>query len=273
MKIISEIKDQIIKDYNTGESVESIRKQYNLSTGTVRNLLINSGVTLRTRKEARNSKNYAEKFGKSRCFCSNEVERHDIIDSYLRLDSSEIISTRYGVTPRTIRLFLLKQGIQLRTAKESAQSQLVKQRKEDANLAKRGVRNPRQDPAIFEKGIKSGFKRYSYTKNSKIFNNLQGYEKYGIDYAVDILGIPADHIIAGEPSKIPCINYTFCNTTHVYYPDIFITPTNTLIEVKSCYVFKQTELVTHAKQQASKDSGFNHIVLIFSAPGVIDQII
>lgn len=60
----------------------------------------------------------------------------------------------------------------------------------------------------------------------------------------------------------------------MYFPDIYVPKDNLLLEIKSRYIFERIIEKNLAKQQASKDAGFDHKILIFSNDGKnIDQII
>lgn len=49
-----------------------------------------------------------------------------------------------------------------------------------------------------------------------------------------------------------------------YFPDIYIIPTNTIVEVKSVYTYSQQKVRNAAKRQACIDRGFNFAYIVFN---------
>lgn len=74
-------------------------------------------------------------------------------------------------------------------------------------------------------------------------------------------GFPADEILNGK--GIPRIPFEG-NKSGYYRPDIFLPKINLLIEVKSDFTYAHTEKqrsTVHAKQKASIEAGFNHVIV------------
>jgi len=89
-----------------------------------------------------------------------------------------------------------------------------------------GVRNASQYHPVFDKIAKS--------KNTKLYEFLQGWEPYAIDY---LLGeFCEDDLYFGK--DVPRIEYIYTdNKYHIYSPDIYIKSIDTIVEVKSVYTY------------------------------------
>lgn len=90
--------------------------------------------------------------------------------------------------------------------------------------------------------------------------HCQGYEDVIIQYLHDY-GFTTDDILNGK--HIPRIPFKG-NKSGVYRPDIFLPKINLLIEVKSDFTYAHTEKLqaaVHAKQKASIEAGFNHVII------------
>lgn len=243
--------EEIISDYQGGLPMLQLEHKYNVHRAALKRILVRNGVSLKTRKEIRNSDHYIASF-KQRKYkvCAPEIQE-DIVNMYLNHDSPEIIADKYNVTPRVIRLHLKKNGVKMRTSTESAQQEITKIRK---------MRKPTFPFRSFEyKGIE--------------YNRIQGWEHFGIMYAANTLCESGETIIAGRIEDIPRINYVYNGKNRTYFPDIYIPHLNLLLEVKSIYTYRAHKELNTAKQQAAKQLGYNHQIIIFNHRGEVMQII
>ena len=90
--------------------------------------------------------------------------------------------------------------------------------------------------------------------------HCQGYEDVIIQYLHEY-GFTADEILNGK--DIPRIPFKG-NKSGYHRPDIFLPKINLLIEVKSDFTYAHTEKqrsTVHAKQKASMEAGFNHVII------------
>lgn len=62
---------------------------------------------------------------------------------------------------------------------------------------------------------------------------------------------------------VPAISYTFAGKTRKFTPDIFIPSRNTIVEVKSAYVWSRNIPKNLAKRDAIKEAGFNCMMIIW----------
>ena len=94
---------------------------------------------------------------------------------------------------------------------------------------------------------------------------IQGYENLELD---DILKIyKEDEIEVSSSEKVPRIPYDFENTERMYYPDIFISKDNKIIEVKSCYTFLLDVDKNLTKKDYVKNLGYEFEFLIYDKDG------
>lgn len=107
----------------------------------------------------------------------------------------------------------------------------------------------------------SGYKFYDMTIDNKLFQNLQGYEKFFLlsnDYDVK-------DIVHGE--TVPRINYILDNVHRVYHPDFYIPSQNKIIEVKSPYTFQIGYDKNMEKQQYALKNGYSFEFKIYDYKG------
>lgn len=127
-----------------------------------------------------------------------------------------------------------------------------------ACLERYGFENPLQNAEIYEKVLIAHFRTKDYTLPSGKVVKVQGYEPKVIDellqkYSEDDLVIDNKEM----ETYIGKILYTFKDSTHRYYPDIFIIPENKVVEVKSTYTYEAMLDRNLAKKKAVEDAGFN----------------
>jgi hypothetical protein len=134
----------------------------------------------------------------------------------------------------------------------------VRDKIENTNLEKYGVRHLMQDHNVFEE-------RQSYRKTNKQFTfpsgkvvNVQGYEPLVIQQLLDS-GYSEDQIqVTGRKG----FKYVFEGKERIYHPDIIIPHENRVIEVKSKYWYERELSKNLAKQQGTISAGFTHEFVI-----------
>jgi len=121
---------------------------------------------------------------------------------------------------------------------------------------KYGVDNPMQDPNIFNKNQKSGYKFKDYKLPSGRIIEVQGYEPQMLDVLFE-QGYKEEDLVIQQRKEMPEIwYYTSDQKKHRYYPDIFIISENKIIEVKSEYTYDVNLEINLLKQQACLDAGY-----------------
>lgn len=93
---------------------------------------------------------------------------------------------------------------------------------------------------------------------------VQGYEPYALAHLVDVEGISPDRIRVGD--DVPVIKYFDAKEGKVrrHYPDIFIPSKNTLVEVKSPYLFLKGLRSLKLKRKGAKAVGYKYRVCVIS---------
>ena len=100
------------------------------------------------------------------------------------------------------------------------QRKSVMEKVRETNLKLYGVEYVTQNVYIFQKAQRSAFKRKKYTFPSGKEVYIQGYEHFALDELLKA-NIVEDDIITDAVS-MPTIKYKLGDTTHSYFPDIFM---------------------------------------------------
>jgi len=149
-------------------------------------------------------------------------------------------------------------------ARGSNKSILTKQ--QNTNIERYGVPNVNQSSIIQAKSQKKGLRYKDFKCPSGAIRKIQGYEHFALDYLFTHASYDELDIIT-DRGTIPRISYVLNETTHYYYPDIFIQSENKLIEVKSDWTYKKSKDVNHLKGNAAVASGYLFEIWIFSRTG------
>ena len=259
--------EYIISKYISGHGIKTLSNEFSVSENTIKNLLLKNNIIIRNKKESRNTTIYNEGFGKSKAKIKDQNIINSIIEEYKNGGSCVEMGIKYEVTHRTILNILRKNQIKIRSNKEAQNHSYTKQRVINGNIKKYGVSNAMQHPDVFEKSNINRFKYKTCIINEVKFDRLQGYEEEGIRYLLNKYpNITIHDINAGKSQDIPIINYVY-DIERIYFPDIYIPKINLLVEVKCDYTFKDTIEMNLAKQKASFDAGYNHLIIVFSDDG------
>jgi hypothetical protein len=132
------------------------------------------------------------------------------------------------------------------------------------NNKKWGVDFPIQNSEFFDNQLKSLYKRKEYLLPSGKIIFIQGFENMAID---ELLTIYKENDIVIGAKQIEDftgkIFYEIDNKKRRYFPDIFLLPLNTIIEVKSDYTFLKQKQQNIAKMNSSIALGFNFKFIIY----------
>jgi len=143
----------------------------------------------------------------------------------------------------------------------------------ETSLRKYGTESPNQDPDIHRKqdGARFRNKKYLFEDGKCIF--LQGYEPWAIDILVG-LGYKSNELET-ETKFMPKINYNEGDKIRRYFPDVYISKENLIIEVKSTWTYEKDKIRNLLKRQACLDAGYNFKFMIFDKDGNLlpDQMI
>lgn len=118
-----------------------------------------------------------------------------------------------------------------------------------------------KDPMFAEKCFNNGKKYKSYNLNNKIIK-IQGYENVVLD---DLrLNYKDNDIVAGiqHIAQIIKLQYFFNDKNHTYWPDIYVTSTNTIYEVKSPFHYSNEIEKNILKAASAINAGYNFIFAI-----------
>lgn len=121
-----------------------------------------------------------------------------------------------------------------------------------------GVENWAQVPEFYQKfSEKQSNKKYSLPSGRSV--HVQGYEHWALDTLFQRHSEQDLKIHTGVPTVFYLVN----GRRKVHYPDIFIVPTNTLVEVKSGYTFRSMLDRNILKGRAALEQGFNYQFWVF----------
>jgi len=144
----------------------------------------------------------------------------------------------------------------------------------ETNLIRYGVRHPMQNFMVFQRSIGARFKIKNYETETGGIIQYQGYENVLIKFLLEDMKIEEDKIVTNR-SCIPEIFYDnpITGKESRYYPDIWISGTNMLFEVKSKFTLKLNTDVTLKKQAECKSRGFNCIIVVCSKKEILELIL
>jgi len=257
----------IISKYNNGHGIKTLAIEFSVSQNAIKNFLLKNEIPIRNPKEARNTNIYNEGYGRNKAKIKDQSIINSIIEQYKNGGSCVEMGSKYNVSHRTILNILRKNNIKIRSNTEAQNHSYTKQRVVDGNIKKFGVSNAMQHPEVFER---SNLNRYKYKTciiNEVIFDRLQGFEEQGIRYLLEkYTNITIHDIKAGRCQDLPRIKYHY-DVDRIYFPDIYIPKINLLVEIKCEYTFKDNIKMNLAKQKSSLESGYNHLIIIFSNDG------
>lgn len=99
-----------------------------------------------------------------------------------------------------------------------------------------GVTTPMHCPELLSKALYTAFSTKDYVFPSGNIVKVQGYEPFALNLLLE-QGVKEDDIVVGC-KNVPRVSY-FHEQDRIYYPDIYIKSTDTLIEIKSMYTYQR----------------------------------
>ena len=253
--------DKVISDYIDGMPIRLIARKYKLFYSSVITILDKNNIKRRTRAEVNKIRN--------RKLSRFSQYKEEIIKLYNNNYTLAQLGSKYNCTQRTIKYWLYKWGIRLRTMSEATKQGAVTRKHQC--LEKYGVEHMMQVPSIFEERSKQLYKYKSVTIEGVLFK-VQGFEPQGIQYLLDS-GILVNSIKHGK--DVPRVKYVYNTSNKVYYPDLFVEQNNTIYEIKCKYTYEQHKKRNIAKAKATASIGYRHITLIYDNRGkeLIDTVV
>lgn len=176
--------------------------------------------------ETKQKQTFLEKYG----------TEHPMQSEQCKIKSKETFFTNYGVShatkiPETI------------------------EKKKKTMKDKFGVEHYSQDPNNYEKVVKSMYVSKEYIWKTGEVSLVQGNEPIVLR-ELEEKGYTYEMVLTGA-TAMPEIWYDFEDSTHRYFPDIFIPNENLLIEVKSPWTVTLNVEKNQAKFSAVKNAGFD----------------
>jgi hypothetical protein len=129
------------------------------------------------------------------------------------------------------------------------------EKKKKTMKEKYGVEHYLQDPSNYEKVVKTMYASKEYIWKTGEVSLVQGNEPIVLR-ELEEKGYTYDMVCTGA-TEMPQLWYEFENSTHRYFPDIYIPTENLLIEVKSPWTVSLDVDKNQAKFKAVKDAGFD----------------
>lgn len=136
-------------------------------------------------------------------------------------------------------------------------------------LKKYGVDHPSRCIEIFEKQQKNSFYFKDYIMPSGAVVRIQGYEDKAIDQLLCFY--KEDEIIVSNSSIFKLLgSITYCEneSTHRYFPDIYIPKDNLIIEVKSTRTYDVHKQKNKLKKEAVENLGIKFQFWIYGPNGL-----
>ena len=131
--------------------------------------------------------------------------------------------------------------------------------------------HPNQNPDVQAKAEKTSFKHRDYTMPSGKIVKIQGYENIALTELLQHFSEEEIHVGRGV---VPHVKYT-CNEgkQRVYYPDFYIEPLNTILEIKSDWTLQLQTCRLEEKAKAVLKAGYNFEVWIYNGRGQNKEIL
>jgi hypothetical protein len=144
------------------------------------------------------------------------------------------------------------------------QTSEYKEKTLSTNIKKYGYANPNQSPEFQQKLQKTSFRFKSYILPSGKEIKVQGYEPFALNV---LLKNYNESDIVVDRKMTPKFWYFIDNKRKIYYPDIFIKSTNTIIEIKSDWTNKLHPVIDALKKDSVLKEGYNFQKMIFDRKG------
>jgi len=130
-----------------------------------------------------------------------------------------------------------------------------------------GVPHPLQNAEIFSKMMKSAFSVKEHKLPSGKVIRVQGYEGFAINKLLNE-GHKEDEFAANIEGGVPVIKYTNTKSkSAVYYPDLYVSSKNMIIEVKSTFTYFSQKENNDLKLKACNEQGYKARLWVFDNKG------
>lgn len=133
-----------------------------------------------------------------------------------------------------------------------------KEKVKATSLERYGTEHPHQN-----RNVKSGVTWKKIVVEGREFH-VQGYEDLFLK-SLSSFDLRVDDVVHG---KANCPQFKWVDEsgkTHIYFPDFFIPTRNLIIEVKSAWTLKQSQVANDKKFSAVKDSGYNFMCVVYKS--------
>lgn len=202
----------------------------------------------------------AKSEGKYTCNLADPEWREEMLDNYEKKTGFSHPSQNPSTKER-----YKQTNIERTTFPYPMQNPLTQEKWRQTNIERIGVPYPVQDPIIFAKMMKSAFKYKPYVFPSGHETVVQGFENFCLNDLILREGVREEDIV-NLVKDVPHIRYEF-EGNRTYFPDIYITSQNKIIEVKCPWTFKKDQEKNIAKARACIAQGYDFELRIYDAKG------
>jgi hypothetical protein len=124
--------------------------------------------------------------------------------------------------------------------------------------------HPNQNPEVQAKAEKNSYRHKDYTMPCGTIVKVQGYEDKALNELLECF--TEDEIILGR-GNVPRIRYVCSESVNrIYYPDFYIQPLNTILEIKSEWTLKLNTCRLEEKAKAVIAAGYTYEVWVYDGP-------
>lgn len=185
--------------------------------------------------------------------------------------SEECLKKSYGLNPHTPSIQERQQNSKRMMKNNPMYNKETARKAHSAAKNKNNGILPIHNPVSKLKALESRYDKYQcFSPKNNLFKTkdyvfpsgktikIQGYEGLALDILLTTYSEQDIEICGRNHSFI----YKKKNNDHRYYPDLFIKPINTYIEVKSFYTYKKNINMNLLKRQAILDAGYDFRFMI-----------
>ena len=155
--------------------------------------------------------------------------------------------------------FLKKYGVE-----HALQNKKCKDKMIQTNLKRYGVEHSQQNQEIQEKTQRNAKKYKPYKMPSGALRKVQGYEPFALN---ELIKSYTEEQIKTDRKDVPRIEYILDNKKHYYFPDIYISHENYIIEIKSIWTYKKELDKNDKKAEACKKEGYKFEFWVYDCKG------
>ena len=199
-----------------------------------------------------------EKYGVENQFQSEEVKgkiRKTNLDKY----GVENAIQNKDIKDKLRSTFLKKYGVE-----HALQNKKCKDKMIQTNLKRYGVEHSQQNQEIQEKTQRNAKKYKPYKMPSGALRKVQGYEPFALN---ELIKSYTEEQIKTDRKDVPRIEYILDNKKHYYFPDIYISHENYIIEIKSIWTYKKELDKNDKKAEACKKEGYKFEFWVYDCKG------